>query len=150
MYEEFADRVQLENGRYEVSLPWKDPHDTLPDNYQLSLKRLQSLLRRLRQSPETLREYDSIIRDQISRGMVKVVQNPEESNLSGTHYLPHHAVIRRDKETTKLRVVYDASARAEGVSLNDCLYTGLKFDQRILDILIRFRTHRVALTAGPS
>ena len=37
------------------------------------------------------------------------------------HYLPHHAVIRRDKETTKLCVVYDASARSGGPSLNDYL-----------------------------
>ena len=63
------------------------------------------------------------------------------------HYLPHHAVIRQDKETTKLRIVYDSSAKSEGPSLNDCLYTGPKFDQRIMDILLRFRTHRVALTA---
>ena len=64
-----------------------------------------------------------------------------------THYLPHHAVIRRDKETTKIRVVYDASARSDGPSLNDCLHAGPKFDQKILNILLRFRVHRVAVTA---
>ena len=46
-----------------------------------------------------------------------------------------------------MRVVYDASARSSGPSLNDCLYTGPKFNQKILDILLRFRTHRVTLTA---
>ena len=46
-----------------------------------------------------------------------------------------------------LRVVYDASAKSDGPSLNDCLYTGPKFDQKILDILLRFRLHKVALTA---
>lgn len=46
------------------------------------------------------------------------------------------SVSRHDKETTKLKVVYDASARVEGPSLNDCLYTGPKFNQNILDILI--------------
>jgi hypothetical protein len=43
--------------------------------------------------------------------------------------------------------VYDASARANGPSLNDCLHAGPKFDQKILDLLLRFRAHRVALTA---
>lgn len=63
------------------------------------------------------------------------------------HYLPHHPVIRRDKSTTKLRVVYDASAKTSGLSLNDCLNPGPKFDQKILDILSRFRVHRVAVMA---
>ena len=34
--EEFTQTVQFKNGRYEVSLPWKNPHPTLPDIYQLS------------------------------------------------------------------------------------------------------------------
>ena len=46
-----------------------------------------------------------------------------------------------------MHVVYDASARSDGPSLNECLHTGPKFNQHILDILLRFRHHRVALTA---
>ena len=62
--------------------------------------------------------------------------------------MPHHVVIRQDKETMKLRIVYDTSARSgESLSLNNCLFTGQKFEQKILDILIRFRYYRVALTA---
>ena len=61
---------------------------------------------------------------------------------------PNHAVIRSDKNTMKVRVVYDKSARSNGPSLNDCLHTGPKFDQKILDILRRFRSHHVALTAN--
>ena len=64
------------------------------------------------------------------------------------HYLPHHAVIRSDKETTKLRVVYDASATTDGPVLNDCLYKAPKFRQKIMDIILRFRCYKVALVAG--
>eukprot|EP00731_Ephydatia_muelleri_P009272 Em0004g1610a len=64
-----------------------------------------------------------------------------------THYLPHHAVIKEDKQTSKLRIVYDASARSNGLSLNDCLYAGPTFGQNIMDILLRFRIHRVAVIA---
>jgi len=47
------------------------------------------------------------------------------ANMAGqVHYLPHHAVIRKDKQTTKLRIVYDASACSEGVSLSDNLFSG--------------------------
>ena len=61
------------------------------------------------------------------------------------HYLPHHGVVRQDKATSKLRIVYDASARSTGPSLNNCLYTGPKFGQSIFDILLRFRHQKVAL-----
>ena len=70
-----------------------------------------------------------------------------ETSAGEVHYLPHHAVIKHDKETTKLRVVYDASSRSGGPSLNDCLYTGPKFNQNVFDILLRFRSYRVSLTA---
>ena len=76
---------------------------------------------------------------------MEVVADPSTFQEGRVHYLPHHAVVRHDKQTTKLRVVYDASARANGPSLNDCLYTGPNFGQSILDILLRFRLHRVAL-----
>ena len=75
------------------------------------------------------------------------VNESECQPIGETHYIPHHAVIRQDKQTTKLRVVYDASAKVGGPSLNECLYTGPKFGQNIMDIVLRFRVHNVALTA---
>ena len=72
---------------------------------------------------------------------------PDKSSASRTHYLPHHAVVRKNKETTKVRVVYDASARSTSCSLNECLHTEPEFEQRILDILLRFQTYPIALTA---
>lgn len=71
-----------------------------------------------------------------------------KGNSTRIHNLPHHAVIQSDKDTTKMRVVYDASAKVEGKpSLSDCLLTGPKFDQKIFDILLRFRSYRIALMA---
>ena len=149
LYDDFVDAVTIHNGRYEVSLPWKEAHRPLPDNYKLSLKRLRGLLHRLRQNPEILKLYDSIIRDQIEKGIVEPDPDPSNGTAENLcHYLPHHAVMRNDKVTTKLRVVYDASAKvAGGPSLNDCLHKGPKFNQLILDILLRFRVFKYALTA---
>ena len=58
--------------------------------------------------------------------------------------MPHHAVVRQDKTTTKLCIIYDASAKSDGPSLNECLHKGPKFN---LDLLLRFRLYRIALMA---
>ena len=145
VYEKFVQQISFNGQRYQVSLPWKESHPPLPSNLGLCRKRLAGLLRKLRQTPQLLAEYDSVIKDQISKGIVKVVDDPHPSDDGRTHYLPHHGVVREDKATSKLRIVYNASARAEGPSLNDCLYTGPKFGQSIFNILLRFRLHKVAL-----
>ena len=138
--------VCLIDGRYQVELPWKESHPSLPDSFSLCLKRLRRLTHRLQQNPAVLGEYDATIKNQIQQGIVEPVQEDMDESQGKVHYLPHHAVIRHDKETTKIRVVCDASARSDGPSLNDCLHSGPKFDRKILDILLRFRIHRVAVT----
>ena len=52
------------------------------------------------------------------------VEPTAEPDISGVHYPPHHVVVRRDKETIKLLIVYNASARTSGPSSNDCLTLG--------------------------
>ena len=149
IHEQFSEVIKFSDGRYKVPLPWKDPSTLIPDNYQLSKKRLLSLLQRLRQCPGVLEPYDQIIREQVQLGIVQPVEtDSDEITVKGRiHYLPHHAVVRHDKDTTKVRVVYDASAKSHGPSLNDCLHVGPKFNQRIFDILLRFRAQKIALVA---
>ena len=90
---EFEEKIKLKNGRYQVSLPWKDVHPPLPDNYQLALKRLRGLQRRLQQQPTLLKEYDAIIQDQVKQGIVEEVTDPTPTDGRVVHYLPHHAVV---------------------------------------------------------
>ena len=107
--EEFAENIQFENGRYVVSLPWKDTTDIIPDNFMLCKARLTSLLNRLRKNPELFKKYDSIIEEQYRNGIIeKVTQNIEETG--SVHYIPHREVIREDRDTTKIRIVYGCDA----------------------------------------
>ena len=147
VYDDFCEKVKFHDGRYEVSLPWKDPRPILPTNFRLSLKCLEWLLTCLRSEPDILKEYDAVIRNQIKQGIVEAVDSGVELDVSGVHYLQHHAVVRRDKETTKLCIVHDVSAKSSGASLNDCIHAGPKFDQRISDTLLRFRAYPIAFTA---
>ena len=97
-------------GRYQVQLPFKEDHELLPDNFALCKSRLASLLKRLNLKPEVLKHYDDVIRDQRKQGIVEPVEQGTDNGVGEVHYLPHHEVIRVDKDTTKLRIVYDASA----------------------------------------
>ena len=125
VHDTFEQSIKFEDGRYQVSLPWRSDQTRPPSNLQLA-----------------------ILQEQLKLGIIERVSNeycqPTDSSI---HYLPHHAVIHEDKQTTKLRIVYDASAQNKGPSLNDCLFCGPKFDQNILDILLRFHTFKVALVA---
>ena len=108
------------------------------------MHRLKELLQCLRHDPNVLEECGQIIQDQLAKGTIEPVplnQNP----ICQVYYLPHHGVVQTDKTTMKLRIVYDASSKSSGPSLNECLYRGLKFHQFILDLLVRFRSYTIAL-----
>ena len=74
IYNKFVNNMSFKNGRYKVKLPWKEPHTPLPDNYQLSLKRLTGLLRQLRRGPQILNKYDAIIAHQLDKGIMEIVK----------------------------------------------------------------------------
>lgn len=62
--------------------------------------------------------------------------------------LPHQAVVRPDSVATKLRYVFDASAKTTlGTSLNDKLIPGPNLQRDLVDIPLRFRTHVFVMTA---
>ena len=60
-------------------------------------------------------------------------------------YLPNFPVLRPDKETTKVRIVFDASARYKDRSLNDLIHQGPKLQRDLFDVLLRFRRQPIAL-----
>lgn len=58
----------LENDRYKVHLP----SGKLPDNYELRIKRLSNLFKLLSPDPEVLKEYDSVLKEQL-KNVIHVV-----------------------------------------------------------------------------
>ena len=101
--------------------------------------------------PELLEEYDQIIQKQIQDGIIERVPDKEIENTDKetVHYLPYHGIVQRDHETTNLRIIYDGSAKPPDCehSLNDCLETGSNFIPQLFDTLVKFRWHRIGLTA---
>ena len=105
---------------------------------------MHSLIKRLKRDPVTLHECDSILKKQESEGIIE--EPPNKFKPAGTvHYLTHHPVIRTYKSTSRVHIIYDASAKRDGPSLNDCLETGPNTLPQIIDILLRFRSNKIAL-----
>ena len=118
----------------------------------MSKIRLESQLKRLKLKPD-LFNHQSVIKDQLNAGVLEKVVDKEDPLKQGSvHYIPHREVLRQDRQTTKLRIVYDASAKAKDeVSLNDCLHPGPNLVPLIFDVLLRFRLHKIiTLYKGPS
>ncbi|VDM92646.1 unnamed protein product [Onchocerca ochengi] len=75
----------------------------------------------------------------------KIGKQNEASRIS---YLPHQVVLTPQKSTTKLRVVFDASAKMnEGPSLNECLYKGLVMLPPLTGILLLDKQGRYLVIA---
>lgn len=85
----------------------------------------------------------------LKQGIAEDVPSDKASHQEGEiYYLPHHAVLREDKVTTRLSVVFNASSHEEGSpSLNDCLQTGPNLNPDLMSVLIRFRLHEIAYMA---
>ena len=81
VYEKFLEDVSFRGGCYCVRLPWKSPRIMLPDNLELSQRRLFNLRKRLQQSPHILTQYDEIIRDQLRQGIVETVDPSDAGPL---------------------------------------------------------------------
>ena len=90
-------------------------------------------------------QYDAIIQEQLTEGVIE--KAPPVSQPEKEFYIPHKSVICESAETTKLRIVYDASARAtpDAPSLNDCLYPGPALQNKLWDVLIQQRAYPVVL-----
>ena len=97
-------------------------------NSHTTLICVSCLKARLKKDEELLQEYDTNFKAQLEAGIIELVPKSEE-NFEGAHFLPHHGVLREDRETTKLRIVFDGSATADKnhYSLNDCLEKGQNF-----------------------
>ncbi|KJH40804.1 hypothetical protein DICVIV_13232, partial [Dictyocaulus viviparus] len=149
VWEQFEKTIQKREDGYYVRLPWKENANTLPPNKSMAIQRLQSTINKLTTNPVLFQEYHETIIQQLNRGIIEEVKETNsltKKNNEIIHYLPHQAVITPNKETTKLRIVYDASAHPKNApSLNDVLHQGPVFLPQICDILLRFRTGNVAI-----
>ena len=132
-------------GRYVVRLPFNENKDKLGDSRSMALRRFYGLEKRFEKNPQLKENYRAFIQEYEKLDHLSLMK---DQNPRSGFYLPHHAVIKEDSITTKIRVVFDGSAKtSSGVSLNDSLMVGPTIQNDLFTILTRFRSHKFALTA---
>ena len=146
---DFNAKVRYDGERYEVSLPWNGKEQRLASNRSSAEARLASLERKIGRNADLSREYRGIFVKYQSLDIIEAVPpEPSAPPVGPIFYLPHRPVLKASSSTTKVRPVFDASARGPaGLSLNDCLHSGPSLLPAMVDVLLRFRRHAVALTA---
>ena len=120
----FNKTLRFEDERYRVTWPWKEDKSCLPENRELAFGRIKSLVKKMKSNSQLVDKYDAIIQNQLQLGIIERVTSNERDTTK--YYIPHHAVINPDKTSTKVQIVYDASAKIKKGqrSLNECLYPG--------------------------
>ena len=147
---QFESTVRYDGERYEVALPWNGKEIDLLDNRRSAESRLNGLCMKLRRDPSLLVGYQCALNEFERLEFVEPVATSDVSSCP-VFYLPHRPVVRESSSTTKIRPVFDASARdRNGLSLIDCLNAGPSLLPSMVDVLLRFRRHAVALTADIS
>ncbi|XP_036317395.1 uncharacterized protein LOC118732370, partial [Rhagoletis pomonella] len=123
--EELYQKTTIRNneGKYIVSLPFRKD---IPGNISLgpSLKRACSQFyrneTRLAKDPYLQKEFNRVLAEYETLGHMSKITNPIPADSSDNYFLPHHAVIKAESTSTKVRVVFNASSpTANGNSLND-------------------------------
>ncbi|KAK3731809.1 hypothetical protein QZH41_007624 [Actinostola sp. cb2023] len=139
--------VRKVDGHYEVGMLWKSTEPWLPDNRQMAEARLQSLKRKLERNEHLHRKYRDFMNNLVAKGYARKLTAKEAGKPSKkTWYLPHHAVFHPQKKD-KVRVMFDAAALYNGVSLNNQLNQGPDLSNSLLGILLRFREEPIAFVA---
>ena len=148
VHTDFKDSIKFNGSRYVVKLQWKPGKYVLPSNRGLCECRLISQIKHLKKDPDQLKAYDDVIKEQLESGIVEPV--PDEATDNRIHYIPYHGMWKRDAVTTKLRLVYDDSAkeRKRDRSLNECLHKGPPLTPLLFDVLMRFRMLPIALVGN--
>lgn len=126
------------DGRFCVTIPFKESPETLGETRKQAERRFVSLEKRLERSPDLKNMYKDFMSEYSSLGHMTRVDSYGDPHF----FMPHHGVLRIQSTSTKLRAVFDASARSStGKSLNDLQMVGPAIQGDLLSILLRFRLH---------
>ncbi|XP_065361992.1 uncharacterized protein LOC135955567 [Calliphora vicina] len=139
---------RLPNGRYQVNLPFIYPPVELGNSRHVAMAQFLRNEKSLMKKPELKVEYDNVLQEYIDLGHMKLIKYNPNTPSNTQYYLPHHAVVKLDHVTTKVRVVFNASSKtSNNNSLNDTLYTGPTLQQDLVVLILKWRFYKIVYNA---
>ncbi|CAG7829870.1 unnamed protein product, partial [Allacma fusca] len=135
------------NNRWMTGLLWRNKDVVLPGSRSQAERRLRHIEKKMDNDADFSKAYCSKIDDHIAKGYVRELTFAEANiETNKTWYLPHFAVVNPNKPG-KIRVVWDAAAKSNGVSLNSQLLTGPDLYNSLPGVIFKFRQRAVAISA---
>ncbi|XP_044779771.1 uncharacterized protein LOC123327425 [Drosophila simulans] len=137
-----------ECGKYVVTLPFRDPEHVgsgLGHSRSFALAQFLRNEQRLKRDEALKARYDSVIQEYLDLRHMRPVLPTHDCNA---YYMPHHAVLKPESVTTKLRVVFNASSpSSNGTSLNDILHAGPVLQSDLTIQILKWRYFRYVFSA---
>ena len=149
VHQMWEDEITTKNGHYVLPIPFKDSNADFPNNRTYALHRLESTERKLKKD-NMMEPYRKQLESLLDDGYAERVPEDKLSRNDGkVFYLPHFPVTRDDKPG-KVRLVHDCAAVFQGVSLNKMCLQGPDLNNKLQNIVIRFREYEYAFMCDVS
>lgn len=138
----FEKNLRYVDNRYQAPLIWKSEsaRKNLCDNLEVAKRRFIALEKRFNADESLFERYNAVMKEQLREGIIEVCS---DSCVTG-YVMPHREVFRENSSSTKTRVVYDASSKqGTNTSLNECLSSGENLNANLVDVILKFREHKI-------
>ncbi|XP_037825844.1 uncharacterized protein LOC119613849 [Lucilia sericata] len=132
-----------EKRSWETGLLWKYETICLPDSLPMARRRLFCLEAKINKNDKLKSFLVEKIKDYERKGYVRKLQKNEISYGGKSWFIPIFTVINKNKN--KIRIVWDAAAAVENVSLNSVLLKGPDLLKSLLGVILRFRERPIAI-----
>lgn len=134
---------RTESGRHVVKLPMNPQVTELGSSREVALRRFLMQEKKFERDETYKQKYVEFMNEMIELGhMIEAKKAPQPNEM--VYHIPHHGIVSSDR----FRVVFDASCLTKlGLSLNNAQFVGPKLQRDLCEILMRFRRHRIAVSA---
>ena len=132
-------------------IPWKRDPKSLPDNKLQAVKKLQAKEQRLVKSPGIAKAYQQQVEEMNELKFARKLSDVEIKDYKGpVHYVSHHEVLRPEKKSTPIRIMFNSAANFKGHCLNDYWTKRPDLLNSLFGVILRFRENAVAISGDIS